>query len=136
LQRTLLGALGAFRDLGIEKTALDIILTDDFDPRLSTEILFHAPAIESRKLAYDFVKHNWDALIARLPTDSGASLPYVAADFCDRERRADAQAFFEGRSTKYTGGPRILAEVLERISLCLAMKPANQASVAEFLSKN
>jgi hypothetical protein len=84
----------------------------------------------------DFVKHNWDALIARLPTDSGASLPYVAADFCDGEHRADAQAFFESRSTKYTGGPRILAEVLERISLCLARKPANEAGVAEFLSKN
>jgi cytosol alanyl aminopeptidase len=136
LQRTLLGALGAFRDPAIEKTALDIIVTDDFDPRLSLEILFHAPAIESRKLTYDFVKRNWDALIARLPTDAGASLPYVAADFCDSEHRADVQTFFDGRSTKYTGGPRILAEVLERISLCLARKPANEASVAEFLSKN
>lgn len=136
LRRTLLGALGAFRDPAIEKAALDIILTDDFDPRLSLDILFHAPTMESRKLGYDFVKHHWDALIAKLPTDTGAFLPYVAADFCDSERRADAQAFFEGRSTKYAGGPRILAEVLERISLCLASKPANEAGVAEFLGKN
>jgi hypothetical protein len=30
--------------------------------------------------------------------------------------------FFGGRSTKYTGGPRILTQVLEGIDLCVAYK--------------
>ena len=43
------------------------------------------------------------------------------------------EAFFKDRSTKYTGGPRNLDQVLESISLCAASKSANEASVAEFL---
>jgi len=43
------------------------------------------------------------------------------------------QNFFSGRSTKYTGGPRILTQMLENIDLCIAYKNAQQASVAEFL---
>ena len=85
--------------------------------------------------AYDFVKQNWDALIAKLPTDSGAFLPYAAGGYCDAQHRTDVEAFFSGRATKYTGGPRNLAQVLERISLCEANKNDNQASVSEFLGK-
>jgi len=36
-------------------------------------------------------------------------------------------------STKFTGGPRILAQVLEGIDLCIAYKNAQEASVTEFL---
>jgi hypothetical protein len=64
---------------------------------------------KTRDLAYDFVKQNWDALIANLPTDSGASLPFIAERYCDEEQhRQDAKNFFEALSTKYTGGPRNL----------------------------
>jgi len=88
---------------------------------------------QTRDFAYDFVKQNWDPLMAKLPTDTGAILPYVAAGYCDAEHRQDVQNFFSGRSTKYTGGPRILTQVLEGINLCIAYKNAQEASVAEFL---
>jgi alanyl aminopeptidase len=84
-------------------------------------------------LAYDFVKRNWDLMVAKLPTDTGAYAPYVAAGYCDAEHRKDAESFFTGRSTKFTGGPRILAQVLEGIDLCIAYKNAQEASVTEFL---
>ncbi len=71
--------------------------------------------------------------MAKLPTDTGAFLPYVAAGYCDPQHRQDVQSFFEGRSTKYTGGPRILAQVLEGIDLCVAYKTTQAPSVAEFL---
>jgi alanyl aminopeptidase len=133
LRGTLLYNLGSFRDPAIVKTALPIILTDEFDTRQSLGILFGATLPETRDIAYDFVKQNWDALIAKLPTDTGAFLPYVAGGYCDDQHRADVEAFFKDRSTKYTGGPRNLAQALEGISLCVANKNANQASVVEFL---
>jgi alanyl aminopeptidase len=133
LQSTLIYNLGSFRDPAIVKTALPIILTDEFDIRQSLGILFGATLPETRDLAYDFVKQNWDALVAKLPTDAGAFLPSVAGGYCDDEHRADAEVFFKDRSTKYTGGPRNLAQVLEGMSLCVANKRANQASVVEFL---
>jgi len=109
-------------------------LTDEFDSRQSLDILFGVgQSPKTRDLAYDFVKQNWDALIAKLPTDSGSFLPFVAGGYCDEGHRQDAASFFEGRSTKYSGGPRNLAQMLEGIDLCVAFKKAQQPSVTEFL---
>jgi alanyl aminopeptidase len=133
---TLLYGLGSFPDPAIVQKALPIVLTDEFDSRQSLSIPFGVSGSpKTRDLAYDFVKQNWDALIAKLPTDSGAFLPYVGGGYCDAAHYQDVQAFFQGRSTKYTGGPRTLQQVLERINLCIAYKQAQAASVAEFLEK-
>jgi alanyl aminopeptidase len=130
----LLSSLGLFQDRAIIKAALPIVLSDEFDSRESLDILFaSAQSRQTRDFAYDFVKQNWDLLITRLPTDTGASLPYVAGGYCDAAHRRDVENFFTGRSTKYTGGPRILTQVLEGIDLCVAYKNAQEASVAEFL---
>lgn len=100
----------------------------------SVDILFRvAQSPKTRDVAYDFVKQNWDSLIVKLPTDFGAFLPYVAGGYCDEAHRQDAAGFSEGRSTKYSGGPRNLAQILERIDLCVAFKKAQQPSVTEFL---
>jgi alanyl aminopeptidase len=130
----LISCLGLFQDPEIIKTALPIALSGEFDVRESLGILF-APAgrRQTRDYAYDFVKQNWDLLVAKLPTDTGSYAPYVASGYCDAEHRKDAESFFTGRSTKFTGGPRILAQVLEGIDLCIAYKNAQEASVTEFL---
>jgi alanyl aminopeptidase len=130
----LIFCLGLFQDPEIINTALPLALSGEFDVRESLNILF-APSErrQTRDLAYDFVKQNWDLMVAKLPTDTGAYAPYVAAGYCDAEHRKDAESFFAGRSTKFTGGPRILAQVLEGIDLCIAYKNAQQASVTEFL---
>ncbi len=73
--------------------------------------------------------------LARLPTDSGAFLPWIAGGYCDAAHRAEVEAFFKERSTKYTGGPRILAQILEGINLCVAYKNAQQASLVKFLGQ-
>jgi alanyl aminopeptidase len=131
---TLLFSLGSFQDPEIIKVALPIVLSDEFDSRESLSILWGpTQRRQTRDFAYDFVKQNWDALIAKLPTDTGSFLPYVAAGYCDSQHRQDADSFFSGRSTKYTGGPRVLTQVLEGIDLCVAYKNAQEASVAEFL---
>ena len=137
VQFTILRAVGQFRDPEIVKSALGLVLGNEFDVRQSVFGILRGAALSrsGRDVAYDFVKQNWDALIAKLPTDFGAFLPLVAANYCDAQHRADAEAFFTGRATKYTGGPRNLKQALEGISLCEANKNANQASVSEFLSK-
>jgi hypothetical protein len=60
---------------------------------------------QTRDVAYDFVKQNWDELIAKLPNDVVDFLPYIAAGYCDAAHRADADAFFKERVTKTMGGP-------------------------------
>jgi len=130
----LLACMGSFRDPAITKIALPILLTDEFDSRESLNILFGASeSPKTRDVAYEFVKQNWDALIAKFPTDTGAFLPFVAGGYCDTGHRQDAEKFFDGRSTKFTGGPRNLAQMLEEIDLCVAYKKAQEPSVGAFL---
>ena len=134
-ERNLFQAMGVFPP-EIANAGYSMLLSDEFKPQQSIAILFGAVDLPAnRQMAYDFVKHNWDALIARLPEDWGSVLPFVAGSFCDEEHRRDAAEFFEGRSTKYRGGPRNLAQVLEGIDLCIAYQKAQQPSLHEFLAR-
>jgi alanyl aminopeptidase len=132
----LLGALGEFRDPDKVRAALELVLSDEFDPRDSMVIIWRASRqTETRTLAYDFVKQHFDELVNRLPRDSGASLPNVGSRFCDEEHRADMERFFNGRSTQYAGGPRDLATALEEVHLCAALRSAQEKSLAAFLRR-
>jgi len=133
LKGQLLTAMGSFRDPTIIKAAVALLLTDEFDARQSLNILFAPTSDETRDVEYAWLKENWGALIAKMPTDYGASIPFVVEGYCDLEHLEDAKSFFTGRATKFEGGPRNLDKVLERISLCVANKEANQPSVEEFL---
>ena len=115
---------------------MPIVLTNEFDSRESLAIVVAvSQAAKTRDLAYDFVKQNWDALTAKLPTDMQAYAPQIAAGYCDPGHRQDVETFFKDRSTKYTGGLRILAQVLEGINLCVAYKEVQEPSVEEFLQQ-
>ena len=81
------------------------------------------------------MKANFDALVARAPRDSAAYFPRWAGSFCSAAGRADVEDFFGERAPRYTGGPRILAQTLERITLCAAFKERQQASLATFLGR-
>jgi len=129
----LIQTMGAFRDPAIEKAALALALSNEFDPRDSLRIMWRASAeSRTRDMAYHFVKQNFDRLIERLPRDSGASLPAAGRGYCDGDHRRDVEAFFKDRSTTFTGGPRTLANVLEQIDLCVALKRVQERSVEAF----
>ena len=135
-REALISSLGLFPDPEVIKVAMPIVLTDEFDSRESLSILGAVSlSARTRDLGYEFVKQNWDALTTKLPTDRQADAPYVAADYCDSTHRQDVDPFFKDRSTKFTGGPRILAQVLEGIDLCIAYKQSQSASVADFLQQ-
>jgi alanyl aminopeptidase len=134
----LMRALGSFHDPAIAREALNLTLSRDFDPRLSMWLLFAPlgyPA--TRDMPFEFVKENFDAIVKWLPrgmeSDAGAYLPQVGSAFCDEQHRQALADFFEPRIKQFTGGPRILANTLERIAICTAQRERNSPGVAEFL---
>jgi aminopeptidase N len=130
----LLTALGAFRDPSVQKLALNLTLSRDFDARESLIVLRAATSDRvTREGAWAFLKANFDALAARLPRDSPAGFPQLAAGFSDEAHRADVAAFFKDKALNYTGGPRRLAQSLEQIHLKAALRASQQESVAGFL---
>jgi alanyl aminopeptidase len=135
-RRALLTALGAFRDPELLKAAFALVLGDQLDPRESVEIVWEASRhAGSRRLAYEFVKANFDALAARLPRDYPGTFPAVGEAICEPGHRTDLEAFFEDRAPRFAGGPRNLAQALESVDLCVAMREAHRASVSEFLKR-
>jgi cytosol alanyl aminopeptidase len=133
----LLGAMGSFVDKEIVQENFKIALSDAFDPRESLTLVFGAASDRrTRQAAYEFVKEHNDAIVARLPRDFGVRLAGIGGAFCDPEHRADLEAFYRERAARAPGGPRMLAQTLERMDLCIAMRAAHQSSVTSFLKRH
>ena len=113
-----------------------IALTDEFEARDSIGLVWGAFGDpDTRELGYQFIKTNFDALLARLPRDSGAGFIWIGSAFCDEAHRDDSLAFFKDKAPTYLGGPRSLARMVERADLCVARKTAQQQSIISFLKK-
>ena len=133
-RQQLLTALGACTDPPLARRALQALIARDFLPLDSVSLLRSlASHAETRGVAYDFVKQNYDAITAALPREIFWNLPMMAQGFDDLDHRNDVQAFFKNKDPKLTGGPRILAQVSESITLNHAFKTAQQPPLAHFL---
>jgi cytosol alanyl aminopeptidase len=134
-RRRMLSAMGNFRNPELARSAMALTLTDAFDARESMRLLYGATrSPQTRPIAYEFVKTNFDALAARLPRDAPAGFPGYGAALCDDEHRADVESFFKERAPRFAGGPRILAQALEGMKLCAEFRKKQGPSVARFLA--
>jgi cytosol alanyl aminopeptidase len=132
----LLDALGSFVDPKLVSQAMAIMLTDQFDLREGMGVLFGGfqnPA--TRPITYRFVVDNFDAISSKMPPPYRPFLAYSLVALCDDARKAEAEAFFRPRIEKLDGGPRILAQALEQLSLCAAAKQAQTPGVVAYLKK-
>ncbi len=129
-------ALGSFQDPGIARSALALILDPAHDYREVFQIAWSQSGTpQAGARAYEFMKAHFDALVARAPRDAAAFYPRLAGGFCSEPERAEIENFFRDRAPKFAGGPRILAQTLERISLCAALRQNQQASLSTFLRR-
>ena len=116
--------------------ALDLLLGTEFDVRDAIGIAWRSLGErETRDLTYEFMKKNFDALVARMRSDESMHMLGLPDAYCDEAHRADAAAFFTERAKKIDGGPRELANTLEGVGLCIAREKRNQKSVEDFLKK-
>jgi alanyl aminopeptidase len=135
----LIGGLANFRDPALVKRRLALLLTGEFDFREVMSAFLGSLSPETRRLPFEFVRDNLDALLKALPrgvgSDFAAYLPMVGSGFCTAPERAEVEAFFKPKVDAYVGGPRILAQSLERIDLCIARRQALGPSLEEFLKR-
>ena len=127
-------AFGSFRDPALIDAALHLILANELDIREAMRIGWAlSEDAQNGRRAYEFMKRNFDTLVERLPRDAAAQFPRWGGRLCDHAAHDDMQNFFRDRIGRFTGGPRILAQTLEGISLCIAFKGRQQASLVRFL---
>jgi alanyl aminopeptidase len=132
----LLGAMGNFTDPKLAAQALAIILTDEFEAREAVGLLQGVMRDRrTRELAYQFVKDHFDAISNKLPQMYRPFLAFSFVALCDDARKPEIEAFFKPRIEKLDGGPRVLAQALEVLSLCAAQRKAETPGVEAFLRR-
>jgi len=77
---------------------------------------------DTRPAAFEFVRENYGALVAKLPEHSPGEFPTYVKTFCTAAERDAFVALFGDRADKYEGGRRNYDEALETIELCLAAR--------------
>jgi alanyl aminopeptidase len=133
----LLWAFGGVRDPELVRDALALTLDERLDPLESIRVLWALGSKRgTRRAAFDFLKANYDALVARLPQGQMSPVPYlpwVGANLCAADTRQEVEGFFAKRNASVLGGPRVLAQALEVVDQCVALKGSQQASLAAYL---
>jgi alanyl aminopeptidase len=132
----LLGAMARFTDPKIVAQALAIGMTDEFETRQAVNLVY-GPLGDprTREQAYTFLHDHFDELVNKLPPSFRVSTARVFAPLCDDSRKADIQAFFGPRIEKFDGGPRVMAQTLESLSLCSEQRKAQRPGVEAFLER-
>jgi hypothetical protein len=134
-RRRLIEALAAFRDEKIVAGSLAMLLTDAFELREATPILWSAAEDRfTRKMTWKWLQTNFDALVAKLPRDGGAWLPHAAISLCDDAAAQEVKGFFAERARKFEGGPRHLDQALEQMHLCSVFRTAQSPHVHRYFS--
>jgi alanyl aminopeptidase len=136
-RRNLMMALLSFSVPALAEKGLSVLLDPAFDIRESTTALYLSERFTPpRRETHAFIAANFDALQKRVARDTPASWPGYAARLCSDKDRADVQAFWRDRVTRYEGGTRNLAQALEQIRLCTALRTAQEPTVAAFLARH
>src|SRR5262249_41157018 len=116
----LYAALATFPDPQLVGEALALYLAPETDPREASVLFLSALQEDAGSRAtWKFTTENYDAILARMPRESTDLLPYAGGSFCDAGHRREVEEFFRARVDKLPGASRTLAQVLERIDLCV-----------------
>jgi cytosol alanyl aminopeptidase len=135
MRSRLLGALASVHDPKLAERALALTL----DKRLRTnEVLqplgTQLSMLETRDAAWQWLRTNFDAIVARISPNRAGALPYYVR-YCDEAHAAEMEAFFTPKIAKLDGGPRNLANALESMRLCVARRKAQEDSLRSFFAK-
>ena len=130
----ILNAMGAFNDPEILHDAF--VLSEQYDTRETFGLFFLASQTPAgRKSRWVYVKANYEAILGRLPREVTGAMPTAGAKFCDPEHRQEVEEFFRGKVDKLPGGQRTLAQVLENMDLCIALRGKQEGSLKEELAR-
>jgi alanyl aminopeptidase len=140
-KQRLLGAMTSFRNRAAIEAGMQAVLTRTVSLADGFPLMLYSGQnyTGTRKMAFEFVRAHFDRIMTGSPSifgfDLAEYLPQVGASFCDAQSRNELRSFFEPLEQKYPGMTRPLAQVTERIDLCIAKKADQEGSVKSFLRK-
>ena len=116
-------ALSRTREPALRDRSLALTVDRNFSGRDALDLIEDALDDDSnRRAAFDFVRANYDPLLAKLPEQSMPRVMHNLGDLCTREERELFVGFFKDRAAGILGGARAYRQALERIDLCIAAR--------------
>ena len=131
--RRYLFSLASFRDRALAQRTLTIVTSgkvrmNDY-PGIFSALLSN-PA--TREVAWNHLKTNWPDLQTKVTSFGGRGAVQALGSFCTPAERDDVRAFFATHEAP--GAERALAQALERIDTCIALRRTQGPAVARWLS--
>ena len=127
LRTTIIRALGYQTDRALRERVWALILDPAIPKRDSAELLRRqGHRVANGEAVFDWIVAHYDAVLDAIPRSHGAWLPWRASAICDPAGRDRVEAFFADRAQQHDGGPRVLANVLEAIDICIAVGRAQR----------
>ena len=130
------GALARVEDPRLVGKLQAAVLADQFKGIEMVGVVFRQmgrPA--TTELTYAWLEQNDDQIIAMFPETFRSSIvPALGAAFCSRDRAAEWQQFVNSHAEKLPGHERVLAQAVESIELCAALKQASASSLVAALA--
>ena len=123
LRQYIIYALLSSEDKSVTDKLQGLILSDTIRDNEASAIFF---GLSGNRVARDdlwqWMQGNIEPLLGRLPTWHQGRLPRIAQPWCDASRIDELKAFFDPIIGDMEGGPRHLAQTIEVIKLCDALK--------------
>ncbi len=102
---------------------------------IETLIYTRASTAETSQSAWSWLQQDAASFMPQMADDRRANLPYVARRFCAATARADVAAYFTpARLAEMRGATRSLAQVLDEIDQCIALKARYDPGITAYLS--
>ncbi len=134
VRQRLLQALASNRNPAFGQKIRAWILSDRLrDNEIFTIIYRHMSEEKFSADMWLWVQHHIDALLKRMPQSSQGNVVYVGYSFCSEKKKQQFTDFFQPRIDSLGGGPRALAQVSERIDLCIARVNHEQPKLKTYL---
>ncbi len=107
-------------------SAGNAVLTGEFKGTDAVGIMFRQMVrVATTELTFAWIMENDEAVIEMIPeTFRSSTVPAFGGAFCSNQRADDWQAFIQAHADKLPGYERSLAQTVESIQLCAAIKQA------------
>ena len=122
------GALARVEEPALVKKLQNAVLTGSVKGTEAVGIIFRQMVrVATTELTYAWIKENDEAVINMVPeTFRSGTVPAFGGAFCSKQRADDWQAFIQSHADKLPGYERSLAQTVESIQLCAAIKQAKE----------
>lgn len=125
--------LQIFPSADLTKRTFDFLLSPDAK---SQDVGFIGPALrvpDTQAAAWELLKANYDAFIAKGGHELVGGLAGFAGFFCDEKLRDDSQAFFASKNIP--GSERPLQNAKDQVNACIQVRSLQQANLSAYLKK-